>query len=71
MDSGSGATQSDCWAGIRDCCDNSDIDEGCVAAFSPASINSPLILFFICTICRTSGCGYRSVRRRSRISVGA
>jgi hypothetical protein len=30
-----------------------------------------LILFFICTICRTSRLRYRSVRRRSRIAVGA
>jgi hypothetical protein len=30
-----------------------------------------LILFFICTICRTSRLRYRSVRRRLRIAVEA
>jgi hypothetical protein len=38
---------------------------------TPASINSMLILFFICTICRTSSLRYRSVRRRSRIALEA
>jgi hypothetical protein len=38
---------------------------------TPASISSMPILFFICTICRTSKLRYRSVRRRSRIAVEA
>lgn len=37
----------------------------------PVSISKPDTRFFSCTICRTSRCRYRSVRRRSRISVDA
>jgi hypothetical protein len=41
----------------------------CSSRLFPSS--NQLILFFICAICRTSRLRYRSVRRRSRMAVGA
>src|SRR6266853_930057 len=39
----------------------------CLLYSAPASISSPLILFFICTACPTTVFRYRSNRRSSRI----